>query len=41
MFVDGYDFAAYEAVGFGKLTDMDAETAKEVKIEAPNLGFGD
>lgn len=40
MFVDGYDFAAYEAVGFGKFTDVDSETAKQVKMEAPNLGLG-
>lgn len=40
MFVDGYDFAAYEGVGFGKFTDVDPDTAKQVKIEAPDLGFG-
>lgn len=39
MFVDGYDFAAYEAVGFGKITDVDAETAKQVKMSAPDLGL--
>jgi len=40
MFVDGYEFAAYEAAGFGKFTDVDSETAKQVKMEAPNLGLG-
>lgn len=40
MFVDGYDFAAYESVGFGKFTDVDPETAKEVKMAAPDLSFG-
>lgn len=40
MFVDGYEFAAYEAAGFGKFTDVDPDTAKAVKMEAPDLGFG-
>lgn len=39
MFVDGYDFAAYEAAGFGKFTDVDKETAKQVKMTAPDLGL--
>lgn len=39
MFVDGYEFAAYEAAGFGKFTDTDSETAKQVKLEAPDLGI--
>jgi len=40
MFVDGYDFAAYEVAGFGKFTDTDSETAKQVKMAAPNLDLG-
>ena len=40
MFVDGYDFFAYESVGFGKFTDVDPETAKQVKMAAPDLSFG-
>lgn len=39
MFVDDYDFGAYEAVGFQKFTDTDADTAKQVNMSAPNLGF--
>jgi len=37
MFVDDYSFGAYEGVGFGS---FDKEAAKDVKIIAPNLGFG-
>ena len=40
MFVDGYDFSAYKAVGFGNFQDTDPETAKQVKMEAPDLGIG-
>lgn len=41
-FVDGYEFKAYEAAGFGKLTDPDAaEAAKDAKLVAPNLSMGD
>jgi len=40
ILVDGYDFGAYEAAGFGKFTDADPEAVKEVKMEAPGLGFG-
>lgn len=40
MFVDGYEFAAYEAAGFGKFTDTDPKTAKEVDMKPPDLGFG-
>lgn len=40
MFVDGYDFAAYESAGFGKFTDADQDTAKQVKLGAPDLKFG-
>ncbi|VEU36809.1 unnamed protein product [Pseudo-nitzschia multistriata] len=40
MLVDGYGFDAYEAAGFGKFTDVDPETAKQVKMEAPGLSFG-
>jgi len=40
MLVDGYSFGAYEAAGFGKFTDVDPETAKEVEMQAPGLGFG-
>lgn len=39
MLVDGYDFEAYESVGFGKFTDVDPETAKQVEMKAPGLGF--
>lgn len=40
MFVDGYEFAAYEAAGFGSFADVDKEVAKDVKMSAPDLGLG-
>jgi len=40
MFVDDYEFGAYKAVGFQSFTDVDKETVKNVKITAPDLGFG-
>lgn len=41
MFVDGYDFDAYNAVGFGSLgEDMNVD-ASDIKMTAPELGgFG-
>lgn len=39
MFVDGYDFDAYKAVGFGSLDDV--KDTKDIKMTAPELGgFG-
>lgn len=40
-FVDGYDFTAYEAAGFGKLDGSDPDAAKGAKLAAPNLSMGD
>lgn len=40
MFVDDYSFGAYESVGFGSFTDVDKDVIKDVKIAAPDLGFG-
>jgi len=40
-FVDGYDFTAYEAAGFGKLDGSDPNAAKGAKLAAPNLSMGD
>lgn len=37
MFVDDYSFQAYNGVGF---KSFDKETAKDVKITAPELSFG-
>lgn len=40
ILVDGYDFNAYNAVGFGKLLDNRANTiAGSKKLKAPKLGF--
>jgi len=39
-FVDDYSMAAYKAVGFGSIADVDPEAAKKVKMQAPDLdGF--
>lgn len=40
-FVDGYEFAAYEAAGFGKLDGSDPDAAKGAKLTPPNLSMGD
>jgi hypothetical protein len=40
VFVDDYDFAAYQAAGFGSLDNVDKDALKSVKIKAPNLGGG-
>ena len=41
MFVDDYSFDAYKAVGFGRFDEVDKEAAKQVKMSAPELGFGE
>lgn len=38
--MDDYSFGAYKAVGFKSFTDVDKDTVKDVKITAPDLGFG-
>ena len=41
MFVDGYDFDAYNSVGFGSLGESMNISASDVKMTAPELGgFG-
>lgn len=41
MFVDGYDFDAYNAVGFGSLGESMDISASDIKMTAPELGgFG-
>lgn len=41
MFVDGYEFKAYNAMGLKKFTDQDKDLVKDVKLSAPDLGsFG-
>jgi hypothetical protein len=42
VFVDGYDFEAYKAVGFGSFGDNggNREAIKNIKMRAPNLGGG-
>lgn len=39
MFVDGYDFSAYKAVGFKSFLETDKEEAKKVKTQPPQLSF--
>lgn len=39
MFVDDYNFGAYESVGFQSFTDVDKDDAKKIKLEAPDLSF--
>lgn len=41
MFVDDYSFDAYKAAGFGRFDQVDKEAVKEVKMTAPELGFGE
>lgn len=41
MFVDDYSFDAYKAAGFGRFDQVDKEAAKNVKMTAPELGFGE
>jgi len=38
--VDDYSFEAYNGVGFGSVADTDKEALKDVKMSAPDLGFG-
>lgn len=42
-FVDGYEFKAYEAAGFGKMDGSDPSAAKEAasKLKAPNMSMGE
>lgn len=40
MFVDDYSFDAYKAVGFSRFDQVDKEAAKNIKMTAPDLGFG-
>jgi len=39
MFVDDYNFDAYRAAGFGRFDQLDKESAKNVKLTAPDLGW--
>lgn len=44
MFVDGYAFDAYKAVGFKSFTEKseaEKEALKDYKMTAPNLSFGE
>ena len=40
-FVDGYDFDAYKAAGFGRFDEVDKDVAKEAtkNMGAPDIGF--
>ena len=40
IFVDDYNFEAYNAVGLKKFTDMPKEVVKDVKMAAPELEGG-
>lgn len=41
MFVDDYSFDAYKSAGFGRFDQVDKEVAKNIKLSAPELGFGE
>ena len=41
MFVDDYNFDAYKAAGFGRFDQVDKEAVKDIKLTAPELGFGE
>jgi hypothetical protein len=41
MFVDNYDFDAYNSVGFGSMKDLNNSKVKDIQLSAPKLGgFG-
>lgn len=40
-FVDDYSFDAYKAAGFGRFDQVDKDAVKDVKMTAPELGFGE
>jgi hypothetical protein len=37
-FVDNYSMDAYKKAGFGSFRDLDPEAAKNIKMQAPDLG---
>lgn len=39
MFVDGYNFEAYNKMGFKRITDQDKDVMKEVQMKIPKLSF--
>jgi hypothetical protein len=39
MFVDGYNFEAYNKVGLKRITDQDTDVMKEVQMKIPKLSF--
>jgi len=39
MFVDGYNFDAYKAVGIKSFTEVDKDSVKDFKMSAPDLSF--
>lgn len=41
MLVDDYSFNAYRAAGFGKFDEAGKEAVKDIKLTAPELGFGE
>jgi hypothetical protein len=41
MFVDNYDFDAYNSVGLGSMKDLDNSKVKDIQLSAPKMGgFG-
>ena len=38
MFVDNYDFDAYNSAGFGSMKDLDNSKVKNLQLSAPKLG---
>lgn len=41
MFVDDYSFDAYKAAGFRRFDEQDKDVVKNIKLTAPELGFGE
>ena len=39
VLVDDYDFKAYNAVGFGKFTDLSEQDKKDIKIRKPEISL--
>eukprot|EP00747_Dinoflagellata_sp_TGD_P221714 gnl/TRDRNA2_/TRDRNA2_93501_c0_seq1.p1 gnl/TRDRNA2_/TRDRNA2_93501_c0~~gnl/TRDRNA2_/TRDRNA2_93501_c0_seq1.p1 ORF type:complete len:110 (-),score=21.34 gnl/TRDRNA2_/TRDRNA2_93501_c0_seq1:31-360(-) len=40
MFVDGYSFDAYKALGFKSITELDDDIKKQATLDPPGLSFG-
>lgn len=41
MFVDDFSFDAYKAAGFSRFDQLEKDAVKDIKLNAPGLGFGE